>query len=89
MINEQLDEKIDKILIGLIDLARDINIYNDVTSEEKQIQDYCDHTRPAIKHLIQKARIESLQWALNDYNMPDTDTKYNLEQFIKDLSEQL
>lgn len=36
---------------------------------------------------VREARIETLQWALNDYNMPDTDTKANLEVYIAELGE--
>lgn len=36
-----------------------------------------------------EARIESLEWALTDYNMPDTDTAANLEQFISELKASL
>lgn len=44
--------------------------------------------RAIIKYLIGErerlTRIEALQWALNDYNMQDTDTKENLEGYIKE-----
>lgn len=30
-------------------------------------------------------RIDALKWALNDYNMPDTDTRKNLEEYISEL----
>lgn len=40
-----------------------------------------------IAEAVLAARIESLQWALNDYNMPDTDTPKNLQGFIDDLEE--
>lgn len=40
------------------------------------------------KRVALEARIESLQWALNDFNMPDTDTKANLQGFINDLKAQ-
>lgn len=54
-----------------------------------QLDDYLK-AKKAIQALIakecNKARIEMLQWALNDYNMSDTDTKANLEQFIAELS---
>jgi hypothetical protein len=38
---------------------------------------------------MSRARIEALQWALNDLNMPDTDTKKNLEEFIRDETNKL
>jgi len=40
-----------------------------------------------IKALITEAKIEALDWALNDYNMSDTDTRANLEQYIAQLKE--
>ena len=43
--------------------------------------------RQQIEALITEARIEALDWALNDYNMSDTDTRANLEQYIAQLKE--
>ena len=40
-----------------------------------------------MQEIEREARIETLQWALNDYNMSDTDTKANLEQYIAELSQ--
>ena len=39
----------------------------------------------AITRLLAEARIDSLQWSLNDLNMPDTDTRKNIQGFIDDL----
>ena len=35
-----------------------------------------------IEALRIEARIEALKWALGDYNMPDTDTKKNIQWYI-------
>lgn len=57
--------------------------------DPQKYDDFLDNAYKAatqsIMALIVDSRVESLQWALNDLNMPDTDTKANLEGFIKDL----
>ena len=51
-----------------------------------------DKAKKDIEALITKAvveaRIEALEWALNDLNMSDTDTKANLEEYIKELKDE-
>lgn len=48
-----------------------------------------DKLKAAIQRKQTEARIESIRWALNDYNMPDTNTRKNLEQFITDLRDKI
>lgn len=56
---------------------------------ESIIAEIYDRLDVIMNKLTLKVSIESLQWALDDYTAKDTDTKANLEQFIKELEEKL
>ncbi len=73
------------------EVKRNLHVYRGWTTDEyaqKDVDNRVDAIVALINSQILQARIESLQWALNDYNMPDTNTAKNLEDFINDLTKQ-
>ena len=80
--DKELQELVDKFINDIAVLRP----YTRVTKEAKRrlaLLIAADRKRVALE-----ARIEALQWALSDFNMPDTDTQANLQWYITELKAQ-
>ena len=79
---DSLREQIEKTLISWIS---DYGVALDAETKHSLLYRVVPFHMHLIEHYGLEQRIDALQWALNDDNMTDTDTRKNLEEFIREL----